>query len=122
MGIQLDHIGIITATDEETVAVAEFFADVLGLGVEGDPGEGYAEVATGGPTIALHRGGPVPGGRPHGGTLLQFRCDDVPGFAKLVRERGGTVAVEPHATDWGTVSAYVQGPHGILVELYGQPG
>jgi catechol 2,3-dioxygenase-like lactoylglutathione lyase family enzyme len=122
MDIQLDHIGIITATDEENLAVAGFFADVLGPVVEGDPAEGYAEVATGGPTIALHRGGPVPDVRPHGGTLLQFRCADVPGFATLVRERGGTVAVEPHATDWGTVSAYVQGPHGILVELYGQPG
>jgi len=35
-----------------------------------------------------------------------------------VRLHGGTLAVEPTETDWGTVSAYVAGPHGVLVELY----
>jgi len=29
----------------------------------------------------------------------------------------GTIALEPTDTDWGT-SAYVRGPHGILVEIY----
>ncbi|HEY8452105.1 MAG: VOC family protein [Micromonosporaceae bacterium] len=121
MKIRFDHVGIIARTDRENQESAAFFADVLGLPVEGDPAAGYAEVRADGSTIALHRGGPVPGVRPHGGTLLQFRCDDVPGAVEEIRRRGGTVAVEPHRADWGTVSAYVSGPNGILVELYDEP-
>jgi catechol 2,3-dioxygenase-like lactoylglutathione lyase family enzyme len=117
MSIVLDHIGIITATNENA-EVGAFFADVLGLPVDGDPADGYAEVATGGPTIALHRGTPVDELRPHGGTLLPFRSDDVAGFVEQVRGRGGVIAVEPHQTDWGTVSAYITGPRGILLEVY----
>jgi hypothetical protein len=56
--------------------------------------------------------------RPHGGTLLQFRSDDVCGFVETVRARGATIALEPVETDWGTLSAYVAGPHGVLVEVY----
>ena len=118
MAIILDHLGIITATDEENAAVASFFAEVLGLPVEGDAGRGYAEVKTGGPTISLHRGAMTDDVRPHGGTLLQFRCDDVRGFVERARARGAVVAVEPVQTDWGTLSAYLSGPHGVLVELY----
>lgn len=118
MEITLDHIGIITATDEENAEVATFFADVLGLEIDGDAATGYAEVRTGGPTIALHRGSPVAGTGRHDGTLLQFRCDDVEGFVAAARARGAQVAVEPHRTDWGTLSAYLAGPRGILVELF----
>ena len=118
MPITLDHLGIITATNGENAEVAAFFADILGLPVEGDAADGYAEVKTGGPTISLHRGALTDDVRPHGGTLLQFRCDDVRAFAAEVVARGGTLAVEPTETDWGTVSAYVAGPHGVLVELY----
>ncbi len=116
--ITLDHLGIITSTNEENAQVAAFFSDVLGLTVDGDASEGYAEVKTGGPTISLHRGAMVDGVGPHGGTLLQFRCDDVRGFVEQARSRGGEVALEPVETDWGTVSAYLAGPHGVLVELY----
>jgi hypothetical protein len=34
------------------------------------------------------------------------------------RARGGQITLEPVDTDWGTTSAYVSGPHGVLVELY----
>ncbi|HEY2949100.1 MAG TPA: VOC family protein [Micromonosporaceae bacterium] len=118
MAIRLDHLAIITATDEDNAEVAAFFADVLGLAVTGDAAQGYAEVATGGPTVSLHRGSLSDEVRPHGGTLLQFACDDVRGFADLVTQRGGRLAVEPVETDWGTLSAYVAGPHGVMVELY----
>lgn len=121
MEIRFDHVGVIVGTDQGNREVAAFSADVLGLPVEGDPAAGYAEVKAGGSTIALHRGAPVPGVRPHGGTLLQFRCDDVPGAVDRICERGGAVAVEAHRTDWGTVSAYIRGPQGVLVELYDEP-
>lgn len=117
MGISLDHVGIISATDEQNAEIASFFADVLGLPVSGDAAEGYAEVAAGPAVIALHSGAMDDEPRPHGGTLLQFRCDDVPAFVEEVRRRGGVISVEPVETDWGTVSAYIAGPHGVLVEV-----
>lgn len=91
---------------------------VDGLPVYGDAGQGYAEVTTGGPTIALHCAAMVDSVRPHGGTMLQFRCDDVRGVVEQARARGGVIAVEPVETDWGTLSAYLSGPHGVLIELY----
>ena len=61
---------------------------------------------------------PVEDVRPHGGTLLQCSADDVRAEVEAIRSRGGEVAREPFDTDWGTTSAYVAGPHGVLVELY----
>jgi len=118
VAIVLDHLGIISATNEQNAEIAMFFADVLGLEVTGEAVEGYAEVVTGGPTMSLHTGALVDDVRPHGGTLLQFRCDDLSAFVDEVRERGGIITVGPVETDWGTVSAYVAGPHGVLVEIY----
>jgi lactoylglutathione lyase len=118
MAIRFDHLGILTATDAENAEIAAFFADVLALPVSGDGAEGYAEVDGGGMTIALHRGAPVDDVRPHGGTLLQCSADDVRAETEAVRSRGGNVIKEPFDTDWGTTSAYVAGPHGVLVELY----
>jgi predicted enzyme related to lactoylglutathione lyase len=117
VGITLDHVGIISATDTQNADVAAFFADVLGLTVSGNPSEGYAEVNAGTARIALHSGAMDDELRPHGGTLLQFRCDDVRAFVDEVRSRGGTISVPPTETDWGTVSAYIAGPHGVLVEV-----
>jgi catechol 2,3-dioxygenase-like lactoylglutathione lyase family enzyme len=114
--IRLDHVGIVTATDQENADVAAFFRDVLGMPVAGDPAGGYAEVDVGGQVIALHRGAMSDLG-PHGGTLIQCVCPDVRGRVEQIRARGGDVAVEPWDTDWGQVSAYVRGPHGVMVEL-----
>ena len=69
-------------------------------------------------TIALHTGAMVDGFGPHGGTLLQFSSDDVRADIEEIKRRGGNVVLEPVDTDWGTTSAYVAGPHGVLVELY----
>jgi predicted enzyme related to lactoylglutathione lyase len=118
MGITLDHLGIISPTNEHNADIAAFFADVLGLTVTGDAAGGYAEVSTGGPTISLHRGALLDNVAPHGGTLLQFRSDDVVADIAAIQARGGAVPVAPRRTDWGTITAYVAGPHGVLVELY----
>jgi predicted enzyme related to lactoylglutathione lyase len=118
MSIRFDHLGLITATAEENSELARFFADVLGLEVTGDASEGYAEVKAGAITIALHRGNLINQVSPHGGTLLQFSSDDVRADVEAIRSRGGEVALEPIDTDWGTTTAYISGPNGVLVELY----
>ena len=118
MAITFDHLGILSATNEQNADIARFFSDVLDLPLSGDASDGYAEVDAGGMTVALHRGAPVADVRPHGGTLLQCSTDDVRAEVAAIRSRGGDIVKGPFDTDWGTTSAYVAGPHGVLVELY----
>jgi predicted enzyme related to lactoylglutathione lyase len=118
MNLSFDHLGLLSDTNEKNQDLADFFSGVLGLEVSGNAGEGYAEVKAGAMTIALHTGAMVDGFGPHGGTLLQFSSDDVRADIEEIRGRGGKIALEPTDTDWGTTSAYVAGPHGVLVELY----
>jgi predicted enzyme related to lactoylglutathione lyase len=112
-----DHVSLVFATNDQVVEVAAFFGEVLGLSVSDGAANGYCEVTTGGPTVSLHNGAMTEVGRP-GGTILQFRSPDVRAQAKAVADRGGRFTLEPTETDWGTVSAYVAGPHGVTVELY----
>lgn len=118
MALSFDHLGIITRSAQENADMAAFFAQVLDLLVEGDAADGYAEVHAGAMTIALHHGAMIGDIAPLGGTLLQFRCSDVDAETAAVRSRGGAISLEPTDTDWGTRSAYISGPHGLLVELY----
>ena len=118
MNLRFDHLGLLSDTAEKNQEIAEFFSGVLGLEISGNPAEGYAEVKAGGMTIALHTGAMVDDFGAHGGTLLQFSSDDVRADIEEIRRRGGKVVLEPTETDWGTTSAYVAGPHGVLVEVY----
>ncbi|NUR99061.1 MAG: hypothetical protein HOV67_27865 [Kribbellaceae bacterium] len=117
MSIRFDHLGLLTDSRAKNQDIADFFSGVLGLEVSGNAGEGYAEVAAGAMTIALHTGA-MTDFEPLGGTLLQFSSDDVHADIEAIRARGGKIALEPVDTDWGTTSAYVAGPHGVLVEIY----
>ncbi|TWD83629.1 putative enzyme related to lactoylglutathione lyase [Kribbella amoyensis] len=117
MALNFNHLSLITDTNEENQEIADFFAGVLGLTVRGNAGEGYAEVDAGEIVVSLHRGGLIDDIAPHGGTLLQFASDDVKADIEQIRARGGRIVLEPMETDWGTTSAYVAGPHGVLVEL-----
>jgi predicted enzyme related to lactoylglutathione lyase len=113
----MGYVGLLSHTDEENAALAAFFADTLGLPVEGDASEGYAEVKVGEVSVALHRGAMVDFA-PLGGVLLQLACEDVDAEVEAVRGRGGDIAVEPSSTDWGTRHAYIRGPQALLVELF----
>jgi predicted enzyme related to lactoylglutathione lyase len=116
MNLRFDHLGLLSDTNQKNQDLADFFSGVLGLEVDGNAGEGYAEVKAG-VTIALHRGAMVDDFGAHGGTLLQFTSDDVRADIEEIRRRGGKIALEPTDMDWGTTSAYVAGPHGVLVEI-----
>jgi len=116
VAIELDHIGVVTANGGEVADVAAFFRDVLGCDIDGDPAGGYAEVKIGSATVALHGGARTHVGR-HGGTLLQFTTDDVDSEVVAIRGRGGDIAAEPDDLPWGR-SAYVAGPHGVMIEIY----
>ncbi|WP_433168426.1 VOC family protein [Kribbella sp. CA-247076] len=118
MNLRFDHLGLLSDTTAKNQEIAAFFGDVLGLEISGNAAEGYAEVKAGAMTIALHTGAMVDDYGAHGGTLLQFSSDNVRADVEEIRGRGGRIVLEPTETDWGTTSAYVAGPHGILVELY----
>ncbi len=116
MAVYLDHVGIVSADPAESREIADFFRDVLGCQVDGDPLEGYAEVKIGAGTVALHAGARADVGG-HGGTLLQLATADVDAEIAAVRSHGGEIAAEPDDMPWGR-SAYVAGPHGVMVEIY----
>jgi len=118
MALEFAHVGILAAIDEENAERARFFADVLGLEVDGSAG--YAEVRIDGAVIALHRGA-MTDFAPHGGTLLHLVSDDVDAEVAAIRSRGGDVPVGPADTDWGTRHAYVRGPGNLLVEVSTRP-
>jgi predicted enzyme related to lactoylglutathione lyase len=116
VAVQLDHVGIVSADATDNQELVTFFRDVLGCQVDGDPIEGYAEVRIGDGVIALHAGARAEVGR-HGGTLLQLTSEDTDAEAAAIRSRGGVIAAEPADLPWGR-SAYVAGPHGVMVEIY----
>ena len=120
MQMQLDHVGIVAAGPAELSQIAGFFTGVLGYTLDGDPAGGYAEVLIGSAVVALHAGARAEVG-PHGGTLLQLTSDDVDGEVAAIRGRGGVIAAEPDDLPWGR-SAYVAGPHGVMVEIYQPAG
>jgi predicted enzyme related to lactoylglutathione lyase len=117
MALHLNHLSLLTDTNEKNQEIADFFANVLGLPVRGNAGEGYAEVDAGDLVVSLHRGALIDDYGSLGGTLLQFESEDVAADIEQIRARGGKVALEPMETDWGSTSAYVAGPHGVLVEV-----
>jgi catechol 2,3-dioxygenase-like lactoylglutathione lyase family enzyme len=92
-----------------------FFAGVLALPVSGD--DDFLTVDGGTITFTAMRGAMVPMGLP-GGVILQFEVDDVGAATDEARQRGGIVLSGPARTDWGTESAYLQGPDGLVVELF----
>lgn len=119
MALKFDHLGIVAAGPADLTELAGFFGTVLGCEIDGDPAGGYAEARCGGATIALHAGARTDVGR-HGGTLLQFTCADTDAEIAAIRARGGVIAAEPEDLPWGR-SAYVAGPHGVMVEIYQPP-
>lgn len=96
-------------------AAATFFRDAIGLDVTG--GDGYAEVDAGAFTFSVMRGAMVSVGGP-GGFILQFPADDVTAATKRAARHGAVVLDGPVKTDWGTESAFLRGPDGIVVEFF----
>jgi predicted enzyme related to lactoylglutathione lyase len=116
VAVQFESVGIVSASPEGNLEVAEFFRDILQCPIEGDPLDGYAGAKIGNVTIELHVGARTDVG-PHGGTILQLTTGDVDAEVAAVRDRGGVIAAEPADMPWGR-SAYVAGPNGVMVEIY----
>jgi predicted enzyme related to lactoylglutathione lyase len=116
MTIRYDHVGIVSRTARQNADIADFFATVLGVPVDGDAAGGYAEAHVGDGVVALHVGGRGDLGT-HGGTLIHLTSDDVDSDLAAAAARGGVIIADVEDLPWGR-SAYVGGPHGVVVEIY----
>ncbi len=97
-------------------SAAAFFRDVLGFTLRAEF-DRYAELESGDVTIMLSPDALVPT-RPAAGVILHLRVEDVARALEQVRERGGSVLLEPTITGWGTQTAMIAGPEDIMIELY----
>lgn len=113
----LDHTGIVVASPAEVGEVCVFLRTAVDATVGGDPTGGYAETSVGEQTVAVHAGARSEIGR-HGGTLLHVVCDDVDEAVRAASQAGLEITAPPDDLPWGR-SAYVGGPHGVVLELVG---
>ena len=110
----------------------DFYTRAFGLTVHFyDEALGFAELETGGTTLALaaHSIGellmpgaysPPEGGRP-AGVEIAFLTDDVPtAFAKLIGEGAAPLAA-PKRMPWGLEVAYARAPDGTILGLSEPP-
>jgi predicted enzyme related to lactoylglutathione lyase len=97
-------------------AATAFFRDVVGLKVRVGE-ERFAELESGAATIMLSPDAMVPT-EPARGVILHFQVEDVAAALAHARGLGATVLLETTHTDWGTESAMIAGPEGIIVDFF----
>jgi len=105
---------------DDVPAGARFFRGVLALPVHvHDRHHADVDLA---PGLVAHlrpptcRADGTPGSGP--AMILELRVPDLPGALAELRRRGAEVLVEPVLTEWGTRSAFLAGPDGLIVEIY----
>lgn len=97
-------------------AAAAFFRDVVGLNLKVNEPR-FAELDGGAITIMLSPDAMVPM-QTAAGVILHFEVADVVQTLEQARSLGAKVLLEPTNTDWGTESAMIAGPDGIVVDFY----
>ncbi|MBV7328477.1 VOC family protein [Chloroflexi bacterium TSY] len=97
-------------------AAAKFFREVAGMELRFDDVR-FADLASGEFALMLSPDAMVPTEKARG-IILHFAVDDVAQTVQTAIEKGATVLLEPVKTDWGTESAMIQGPEGIVVDFY----
>jgi predicted enzyme related to lactoylglutathione lyase len=97
-------------------AATAFFRNVVGLAVRVGE-ERFAELESGAATIMLTPDAMVPT-EPARGVILHFEVDDVAAALAHARAQGAAVLLETTHTDWGTESAMIAGPEGIVVDFF----
>jgi catechol 2,3-dioxygenase-like lactoylglutathione lyase family enzyme len=110
---------------DDFVPMLAFYRDVLGFKVVVDIRDTYVELDTGAARIGLCArtlmesvvGAPMRGDA-GADAVLQFGVADLAAAAGLLRERGITLATEPHdQAAWGLRIFHVRDPAGRLLEM-----
>lgn len=110
------HVVSIDLIVSDVPAAAAFFRDIVGLPLRVDE-ERFAEVDAGTILVMLSPNALVPV-EPARGVILHIAVDDVQGAYSDACGRGATSLMPPTVTDWGTESAMIVGPDGIVVDLF----
>ena len=97
-------------------AAAAFFRDAIGFALQVDEPR-FAQLDAGAVTLMLRPDALVPT-TPAAGVILHVRVDDLAAAVARAQAHGAAVLRAPAPTDWGTESAMVAGPDGIIVDLY----
>lgn len=96
-------------------AAAAFFRDVVGLPLRVNEPR-FAELDAGPITLMLSPDALVPT-EPARGVILHLAVDDVHAAYDEACRRGAVGLLAPTRTDWGTESAMVAGPEGIVIDF-----
>lgn len=112
--MKLDQLDLMVP---DVPAATAFFQDILGLPVQVAE-DRFAQIDAGDFVLMLSPDAMVPMAPSAGGIILHFRVGDVQKSLEQVRLRGATVLMEYTRTDWGTESAMIAGPEGVVVDLY----
>lgn len=97
-------------------AAAAFFRDVVGLTLRVDDPR-FAELDGDSITLMLSPDALVPI-HTAAGVILHFQVDDVAHALAHARNAGAHVLLDVTRTDWGTESAMIAGPEGVVVDFY----
>ena len=105
---------------DDVCAGALFFRQVLAVPVHlHDRDHADVDLA---PGLVAHLRTTVPPALPTGdeepGVVIELEVPDLRGALTELRRRGADVLIDPVVTDWGTISAFIAGPDGVLIELY----
>jgi catechol 2,3-dioxygenase-like lactoylglutathione lyase family enzyme len=84
--------------------------DVAGRPSPADTAAGSPAAVDGAPPAEAGPSGPA--------VIVELEVEDVRAAVGELRRRGARVLVEPVTTDYGTDSAFIAGPAGVIVELY----
>ena len=110
---KLDSIDLMVS---DVTSAAEFFVNVAGMTLKfQDPR--FAELMTDNFVLMLSPDAMVPLAKA-AGIILHFEVSNVPAALQNAVNKGAKVLLDVTTTDWGTESAMVQGPDGIVVDFY----
>ena len=112
----MSKLNSIDLTVKDVPAAAQFFQNVVGMTL-GVSDERFAELSSNGFVVMLSPDALVPLDNA-AGIILHFEVEDVAVALENAKTQGAKVLLEPTQTDWGTESAMIQGPEGIIVDFY----
>lgn len=110
---RLSSIDLIVA---DVLAAADFFGTVVGMEIV-ERSERFASLRSGDFTLMLSPDALVPIQKA-AGVILHLQVEDISAVLDRAEANGGKLLYGPSPTDWGTESALLQGPEGVIVDIY----
>ncbi|WP_420643429.1 VOC family protein [Candidatus Leptofilum sp.] len=97
-------------------AAAKFFEEIAGMELRFS-NERFAELVSDDFVVMLSPDAMIPTEKATG-IILHFAVEDVTNSLQMAKEKGASVLLDVTKTEWGTESAMVKGPEGVVVDFY----